>query len=132
MKVFIVEDSPDICERLIEMIDGVDGNTVVGHAETYDEAVAGIARSEPDVAIFDIKLGQGSGPQGSGLDALVESRRWLPGLRGIVMSNHTTSQHRKASADAGAEYFLDKSADFEQLPHILSSLKNRPAVGESR
>jgi hypothetical protein len=30
----------------------------------------------------------------------------------------------KASADAGAEYFLDKSAEFERIAEILEQMKN--------
>lgn len=118
MKVFIVEDSPAICERLVEMIDGQDGNVVVGQADTCDGAVAGIAESGPDVAIFDIKLARGGG-----IEALAAAKRARPDLLGIVMSNHATPQHRKASAEAGAEYFLDKSADFERIPEILTALQ---------
>ena len=120
MKVFIVEDSPAICERLIEMVEGIDGHVVVGQADTYDGALAGIAESRPDVAIFDIKLARGNG-----IDALATAKRHQPGLLGIVMSNFATPQHRKASADAGAEYFLDKSADFERIPEILSTLEKK-------
>ena len=124
MKVFIVEDSPAICERLVEMVEAAHGHTVVGRAENFDDAVAGIAQSRPDVAIFDIRLSHGSG-----IDALVEAKRGTPGLFGIVMSNYATAQHRKASADAGAEYFLDKSADFERIPEILSILAARTQRG---
>ena len=71
----------------------------------------------PDVGIFDIKLARGNG-----IDALTEAKRRVPGLVGIVMSNYATPQHLKASADAGAEFFLDKSSDFERITEILSSI----------
>jgi DNA-binding NarL/FixJ family response regulator len=126
MKVFIVEDSPVIRERLVEMVETANGHSVVGQAWNFEDAVAGIARTRPDVAIFDIKLAHGNG-----IEALAEAKRRLPGLLSIVMSNYATPQHRKASADAGAEYFLDKSADFERIPAILSTLqagqKGRPS-----
>jgi two-component system, NarL family, response regulator DevR len=120
VKVFIVEDSPAIRERLIEMVEGADGHVVVGHADTCDGALSGIADSAPDAAIFDIKLARGNG-----IDALAAAKRARPGLLGIVMSNFATTQHRKASVDAGAEYFLDKSLDFERIPEILSILQKK-------
>ena len=126
MKVFIVEDSPAICERLVEMVEAGNLHTVVGRAENYEDAVAGIAGSRPDVAIFDIKLARGNG-----IDALATAKRDRPELFGIVMSNFATPQHRKASAEAGAEYFLDKSADFERIPDILSILQARQRGGQS-
>ena len=117
MKVFVVEDSAAVRERLVEMIEADGQHTVVGQAATYDAAVAGIAATKPEVGIFDIKL-----ERGSGIEALAAARKCIPTLVGIVMSNYATAQHAKASADAGAAYFLDKSSDFERISEILSSL----------
>ncbi len=120
MKVFVVEDSAAVRERLVEMIQDVKDIEVVGEAATYDTAVAGIIKTRPDVAVLDIKLANESG---SGIDALIEVRKTLPGIRAIILSNYSTPQHLKASADAGAEYFLDKSIDFERVPEILEHMK---------
>ena len=119
MKIFVVEDSAAIRERLVEMIGDIAGVVVVGEAASFDEAVAGIRRTRPDVAIFDIQLAAGSG-----IDALVEARREQPGLRAIVFTNYATPQHEKAAVDAGAEYFLDKSADLEKISEVLSGMKS--------
>ena len=120
MKVFVVEDSAAVRERLVEMIREVKDIEVVGEAATYDTAVAGIIDTRPDVAVLDIKLADETG---SGIDALIEVRKTLPGIRAIVLSNYTTPQHLKASADAGAEYFLDKSIDFERVAEILQQMQ---------
>ena len=117
MRVFLVEDSAPLRERLVEMIEAGGEHHVVGEAATYEDAVEGIVATQPDVGIFDISL-----QHGNGIDALAEVKRRLPGLVGIVMSNYATAQHAKASADAGAQYFLDKSADFERIVEILSSI----------
>lgn len=119
MRIFLVEDSTQIRERLVELIDAMGGHTVVGEADNFDDAVAGICRCKPDVAIFDIKLARGNG-----IEALAAAKHELPGLRGIVLSNYATPQHVKASAEAGAEFFLDKSAEFEKIGDILASLQN--------
>lgn len=119
MKVFVVEDSAAVRERLVELIQEVEDTQVVGEAETYERAVAGIADTRPDVAILDIKLADATG---SGIDVLNEVRKTMPAIRAIVMSNYATPQHAKASADAGAEYFLDKSVDFDRIPEILRSM----------
>lgn len=118
MRVFLVEDSEQVRERLVELIDGLGGHIVVGEADNYDDAVTGILQSKPDVAIFDIKLAHGNG-----IDALAAAKHELPSLRGIVLSNYATPQHVKASADAGAEYFLDKSAEFEKIGDILAAMQ---------
>ena len=121
MKVFVVEDSAAVRERLIEMIREIEDIEVVGEAATYDAAVDGIMSTQPDVAVLDIKLGDGGG---SGIDVLNQVRKGLPAMKAIVLSNYATPQHMKASADAGAEYFLDKSADFERITEILEQMKS--------
>jgi len=121
MKVFIVEDSPAVRERLVEMIGAVTDTEVVGEAATYDDAVSGILGTRPDVAVLDIKL---ANDHGSGIDVLNRVKPELPGLKAIVLSNYTTPQHLKASADAGADYFLDKTVDFERIAGILEQFQN--------
>jgi DNA-binding NarL/FixJ family response regulator len=121
MKVYVVEDSAVVRERLLEMIREIEDVEVVGEAATYDAAVAGIMSTRPDVAVLDIKLADDGG---SGIDVLAEVKKGLPAMRAIVLSNYATPQHMKASADAGAEYFLDKSAEFERIAEILEQMKN--------
>jgi DNA-binding NarL/FixJ family response regulator len=120
MKVFIVEDSPAVRERLVEMIRDVQGMEVVGEADSFDTAVAGITRTSPDVAILDIKLANG---RGTGIDVLTQIKGPFPQIRAIVLSNDATPQHAKASAEAGAEFFLDKTVDFERIGGILEQLQ---------
>jgi two-component system, NarL family, response regulator DevR len=120
MKVFIVEDSPAVLERLQDMIRDIAEIELVGAAGTYDAAVTGIIAARPDVSILDIKLGDGGG---SGIDVLGRVRKDLPAMKAIVLSNYVTPQHLKASADAGAEYFLDKSSDTDRIPGILEQMR---------
>jgi DNA-binding NarL/FixJ family response regulator len=120
MKIFVVEDSPAVLERLLELVREVEGAEVVGNAASFDKAVAGITSTRPDVAILDIKLADN---RGSGIDVLNRVRPELPAMKAIVMSNFATPQHMKASTDAGAEYFLDKSAEFERITAILKGIQ---------
>jgi DNA-binding NarL/FixJ family response regulator len=123
MKVFLVEDSAAIRERLVEMINEIEDVKVVGEADTYDSAVRGILDTCPDVAVLDINLARGSG-----IEVLMQVRETLPALKGIILTNYVSPQHFKASSDAGAEYFLDKSAEFERVTEILRQMKSAPGV----
>jgi DNA-binding NarL/FixJ family response regulator len=120
MKIFIVEDSPAVLERLVDMVTEVRGTELVGNAGNFRDAVTGIISARPEVAILDIRLAD---DHGTGIDVLNRVKPQLPWLRAIVLSNYATPQHIKASADAGAEYFLDKSADFERITEILRKLQ---------
>jgi DNA-binding NarL/FixJ family response regulator len=126
MKIFIVEDSPAVLERLVEIVSDVAEVNVVGDATSYPAAVSGILETRPDVAILDVKLAD---DRGSGIDVLERVRRDVPGMRAIVLSNYVTPQHLKASTEAGAEYFLDKSADTDRIPGILLQMKKELDAG---
>ena len=120
MKVFIVEDAPEVLERLQDMVREIEGVELVGDAASYGTAVRGLLATRPDVAILDIKLADDTG---SGIDVLLRTRRDLPAMKAIILSNYATPQHLKAVADAGAEYFLDKSADSDHIPDILGRIR---------
>jgi DNA-binding NarL/FixJ family response regulator len=117
MNVFLVEDSPHICERLKELLEHDGKHVVSGCADTFDGAVQGIVATQPDVCIFDIQL-----KHGNGIDALMEAKRLMPALVGIVLSNALTAQNRTAASNAGAAYVLDKSSEFERIPALLAGL----------
>ena len=116
LRVFIVEDSAAIRERLLEIVAEVDGTEVVGEAANFVDAVRGILATSPDVAILDVRLAD---DQGSGIDVLRFVKAQLPALKAIVMSNFATPQHMQASAEAGARFFLDKTIEFERIDPIL-------------
>lgn len=123
MKVYVVEDSQAVRERLIEMIRDVENVDVVGEAGTQGAAINGILETRPDVAILDISLAEGSG-----LEVLARVKQQMPGLKGIMLTNYASPQHARASADAGAEFFLDKSSEFEKVIEILQRLaRGEPA-----
>jgi DNA-binding NarL/FixJ family response regulator len=117
MKVFVVEDSQAVRERLVEMIREVHDVEIVGEAESEEAAVSGILATRPDVAILDISL-----KEGSGIAVLARVKRLLPALKGIMLTNYASAQHANASAEAGADYFLDKSSEFEKIVEILERL----------
>lgn len=125
MKVFIVEDSPAVLERLQDVVREAPDVELVGDAATYEAAVAGIIATRPDVSILDIKLGDDAG---TGIDVLGRVKRDMPRMRSIVLSNYVTPQHAKASTDAGADYFLDKSSDTDRIPDILNEMRSRLAA----
>jgi len=72
----------------------------------------------PDAVILDIRLSRGTG-----IEVLESVRR--PATRApvvIMLTNSPTPQHRTRCLAAGADYFLDESADFGRLGEILRGL----------
>jgi DNA-binding NarL/FixJ family response regulator len=114
MKVFVVEDSDAICERIVRMVDEVEGSIVVGTASTVTGALRGIHRCLPEVVILDIQL-----LDGNGLTVLQKVKKEMPGIKTIVLTNFNSDQYRDLARRYGSDAFLDKSNDFMQIASLL-------------
>lgn len=120
MKVFIADDSRAVVERLTDLLEEVPGAHFVGKASDVPEAILCIQKIKPDVVILDLQM-----PGGTGLDVLRAIRKDHPYLCVLVCTNYPYSQYRQECLNAGANFFLDKSTEFEKIPAILHDLINK-------
>lgn len=115
--IFIADDSDTLRERLTTMLLEIEGAQVVGQARNAAEAVEGIRSLNPDIVILDIQM-----PGGSGIDVLKTIKRYARPPVVMMLTNHAHPQYRKKCMDWGADFFLDKSREFESLAAICKSL----------
>ena len=117
MRVLIADDSEVVCQRLTALLSELPGVEVVGRARDSSEAISSIQELQPDAVILDIRM-----PGGSGIDVLrtIKKNDFAP--RVIVLTNYPYPQYRKACMDAGAEFFLDKSTEFEKVTELIKQL----------
>jgi len=118
--VFIVDDSEPVRERLKELIETGPCARIVGEAASVASAIAGIKAWQPDYVVLDYQL-----QNGTGLDVLREVRCQAPSSCFIVLTNHATTGLRDAFMNAGAQFLLDKSFEFERLPQLIAELGAR-------
>lgn len=117
MKVFIIDDSEIVVERLVDLLEEVPGAKLVGRAGDVLNAIQGIQDMKPDAIILDLQM-----PGGGGLEVLRAIRPDFPHLQVLICTNYPYSQYRDECLAAGANFFLDKSADFGKIPDILREL----------
>lgn len=125
MKVLIADDSEAVRERLSEMISDIPGAEISGQAKDGQEAIRLIEEIKPDAVVLDIRM-----PKGSGIDVLKYIRNGLqhkPLV--IVLTNYPYPHYRKKCLAMGADYFIDKSADFEKVIDVLEALINSGQTG---
>jgi DNA-binding NarL/FixJ family response regulator len=120
LKVVTVEDSSVIVGRLKGMLSEVTGVEFLGNASTIPAALELIKISRPDVVILDINLQ--SEDRRNGIDLLTMIRPFYPALKVIMLTNLTDSRYRIMCQDAGADYFFDKSNDFDKITDTLNQL----------
>lgn len=117
MKIFIADDSAIVRERLIEIISELKGIDIIGQAGDVAEALESIRNLRPDAVILDIQM-----PNGSGIDVLENIKKEVPAPLVIILTNYPYPQYQKKCMDAGADFFFDKSTEFEKVMKVLGGL----------
>jgi DNA-binding response OmpR family regulator len=119
MNALVVEDSPQIAERLVELVSVPNRVEVVATAATEDEALQACDRHAISLAIVDLQLAQGTG------FGVIRRLRAATGANPaciVVLTNHAVPALKVAAFEAGADYFLDKSKDFATIPRLIGEL----------
>ena len=125
LKVFLVEDSPLVRERLIEEIASTRETEFVGCAETQSEAVEKLSGLDCDAIVLDINLARGNG-----FEVLKSVRAKRPHRpRVIVFTNYAFPFYRQLTMELGANYFLDKATDINRLLEIIRELPAADVAG---
>jgi DNA-binding NarL/FixJ family response regulator len=114
MKVFVVEDSLVVLERLGKMLRAVPGVDVVGCAGDVYEAIDGILAARPDVVILDLNL-----EHGSGFDVLSKVHQREPAIGFYVLSNFASEAYRRHAERLGALGVFDKTHEFERVREVI-------------
>jgi DNA-binding NarL/FixJ family response regulator len=117
LQIFLIEDSAEIREALTQTLESSGNMVVSGYADTAADAIAALDREPVDAVVVDLHLREGSGLQV--LAHLAEAGNPRHILR-VVLTNHNAPMFRRATEKLGAEYFLDKSMEFERAVEILA------------
>ena len=117
MKVFIVDDSALVRERIITMISEHPGIEIIGQSKNAQEGINSILKLKPDVVILDIRM-----PGGNGIEVLKNIKKNGSGPTIIIFTNYPYPQYRKKCMEAGADYFFDKSTEFNKIMEVLKKL----------
>ena len=120
-RVFIVDDHPLVREGLTNLINRQSDLIVCGEAKDSAEAIGGIAKEQPDVAIIDISL-----TNESGLELIKHVVRQFPQVTLIVLSMHDEALYAERALRAGARGYVMKH---ETNKNVLAS-NRRVLAGE--
>jgi DNA-binding NarL/FixJ family response regulator len=123
VKLFIVDDSEIVIERLKTMVSEVKEIEIIGQATNPFDAINGIRTLHPDAVILDLQM-----PGGSGIGVLLSIKRDNSAPVVLVLTNYPYPQYRKKCMEAGADFFFDKSTEFERVPEVLNRLIQNSAL----
>jgi DNA-binding NarL/FixJ family response regulator len=110
LKVLIVEDSPEVQRRLVEMLKVGPDVRVVGCADSAAEAIRLADTECPDVVVLDVAL-RGTD---RGYTVLRHLQQSCPNAKTIVLSNFDWAEMREGFLRGGACAYFDKSLEFRK------------------
>ena len=110
IKILLVEDSDFILERLQHQFAQHKEFSIVGYAKTVINAIQKFDELKPQIVILDMKL-----EIGYGLEVLIHIRNKSRECLVVVLTNYSSPSIKNECMELGADYFLDKSFEFEQV-----------------
>ena len=119
-RVLIVEDSLIVRERLVALIAALSNVTIIGQAEDGFQAQALFRQHRPDAVVLDIQV-----PGINGMDLLAHFKGEHPASVVMVVTTYAFKEFRQRCLALGADYFFDKSAEFERGIEVLGTFPPR-------
>ena len=113
-KLLIIDDSPLVRQHIAQLVSTIPDIDLVGQTETVAGSLDALKKLAPDIIILDLQL-----PDGNGFEILNVAKKFFPQTKVIVLTNYPFAQHRTRALAAGAEYFFDKSLEFEKIIDAL-------------
>lgn len=117
IRVIVADDSEAVREHLVSMLSELERVQVVGEAVDVPHALETVQSLQPEIVVLDIQM-----PGGNGITALKHIKRHFPNMRVIMLTNHSNPFYRDTCLREGADFFLDKSIEFEKVPEVLMQM----------
>jgi len=121
MRALIIEDEMEL-SRVIASKLGRSG-FIADHAASIKEAQYAVQAHSYAFALLDRRL-----PDGDGISLLSDLRRIQPGIRILVLTACDAVSDRIAGLDAGADDYLTKPFDMDELMARIRACLRRPGV----
>lgn len=103
IRVFLVDDHEVVRTGLRALLESADDLEVVGEAGTMADALVRIPLANPDVAVLDVRL-----PDGSGIEVCREVRSDHPDVACLMLTSYADDEALLAAVMAGAAGYVLK------------------------
>ena len=101
--VFLVDDHELVRRGVAEVLEADPGIRVVGEAGTVEQARGRILATQPDIALLDVRL-----PDGSGIDLCRDLRSTAPAVRCVMLTAYDDDEAMMAAVIADAAGYVLK------------------------
>ncbi len=117
IKIFIVDDSKEICDYFCSIIRKEEDMEVTGVAYSGEETLKKIEIQQPDVILMDIQMESRT----AGIDTALKIREKYPQIKIIILTIHKEDELLFQAYNAGVMDYIVKGHPSDQ---ILNSIRN--------
>jgi two-component system, NarL family, response regulator DevR len=107
VRIFLLDDHELVRRGVRDLIWAEEDMVVVGEASTGEEALERISQTQPDVAVLDVRLGDGEGTL-SGIEVCRDIRSNHPEVACVMLTSFADDEALFASIMAGAAGYVLK------------------------
>ncbi len=108
--VLLIDDHSTVRRGLAQLLDAQEDMRVVGEAQGGREGIELVREQRPEVVLMDVSM-----PGMSGVEATRKIKAEMPEIRVIGLSMHDLDGTRESMLRAGADAYLTKDSDPEDL-----------------
>ena len=116
-RVLVVDDESLVRRILKQILASYQDLELVGEASNGEEAIAAVAKLQPDIVVMDIRM-----PALDGIAAAREIRVKYPRVKIIGLSEYATGYNTEAMERAGAVGVYLKSMALEELYPAIKAI----------
>lgn len=116
--VLVVDDSTVVHSWISALLNEYKHIFQLVKAGSVKEAREFINSRKPDVILLDINM-----PEISGIDLLKEVKTSLPDVCVVMLTNRSDAYYREICTQYGADYFFDKSLEFDEIVNVLMDIR---------
>lgn len=117
INILLVDDSITILTRMREILSEIRCVNNIDIATNGIEALEFLVFHQPELILLDINM-----PHKNGIELLREVKQLYPKLKVMMVTNQSVDYYKPICMEFGAEYFIDKSTEFEMIPDIIESI----------
>jgi DNA-binding NarL/FixJ family response regulator len=119
LHVLVVDDSVTIISRMKQILSEIDCVHTITTAYNTVEAEKVVQENNLHIILLDINM-----PGKNGVEYLKELKQKVPHIKVMMVTNQSIDYYRPICLGLGADYFIDKSNEFEKIPDIIEAVCN--------
>jgi two-component system, NarL family, invasion response regulator UvrY len=117
INILLVDDHELVRTGIASLLNSADNITVVGVADSGEEAISCVAKLSPDIVLMDVNM-----PGIGGVEACRRLLKIYPELKVIALSVHNDGPVPQQMLKLGVKGFISKSSPVEEMVNAIQTV----------